>query len=67
MRCNHEKSKMFTERTFSNGTKHYCVQCQKCGSLVEHNGKKFIKFSDIPANKKIIAFNAELHKAGCAE
>ena len=57
--CDHAGSKVYTRRVFSNGTIHYCVQCQKCLRLVklpEHNNRPFIKPHEIPLGKTIYAF-----------
>ena len=51
MTCDHEKSKVFALKTFSNNTQHICIQCLKCGSTVKYNGKTWLKPEDVPHGK----------------
>jgi len=57
--CDHVGHRVYTKRTFSNGTTHYCVQCLRCFAAVkmpEHNNRPFIRRDEIPANKTIFTF-----------
>lgn len=49
--CDHIGYEQYVRRTFSNGTVHYGIQCEHCLKMVKHarhNGKLFIKHSEIP-------------------
>lgn len=60
--CDHNGFLRYARRTFSNGTVHYCVQCQNCRSVVKtkkHGGKLFIKHSEVPTGYQIHEFMAD--------
>lgn len=49
--CDHIGYEQYVRRAFSNGTVHYGIQCENCQRMVKHprhNGKLFIKHSEIP-------------------
>lgn len=54
--CDHRGSRRYARRVFSNGTIHYCVQCSRCLKAVKtdrHDGKLFLKHTEIPENTPI--------------
>lgn len=57
--CDHVDFLRYARRKFENGAIHYCVQCSNCGKVVKtkrHNGKLFIKHSEIPTGYQIHKF-----------
>lgn len=67
MICDHKNNRVFTKRIFGNMSEHYCVQCLKCGSVVKHNGKLWLKHEDIPHGYAIHPFDEILNKNGVAQ
>ena len=54
--CDHIGRRLYTRRTFSNGTTHICVQCSHCLQLVklpEHGMRPFIRLDEVPQGKQI--------------
>lgn len=57
--CDHVDFLRYARRKFENGAIHYCVQCSNCSKVVKtkrHNGKLFIKHSEIPTGYQIHEF-----------
>lgn len=57
--CDHVGHRVYAERSFSNGSVHYCVQCTRCLQVVklpEHGNRPFIRRDEIPADKAIHRF-----------
>lgn len=55
--CDHIGHRVFAFRIFGDLSRHYCVQCLKCGQPVKYNNKQWLKLEDIPPNKKIHLFD----------
>lgn len=54
--CDHQGSRLYVRRVFSNGSFHICVQCMRCLDLVklpEHNYRAFIKPHEVPPGRAI--------------
>lgn len=62
--CDHIGHRVFRKRVFGNLTEHYCVQCLKCGRVVKHNNKLWLKLEDIPPQAKISLFDELLLEKG---
>lgn len=57
--CDHIGYLQYTRRVFSNGSVHFCLQCEHCLKVVKHprhNNKLFLKASEIPPGYDIHAF-----------
>lgn len=61
MNCDHVGYRRYAERTFSNGTKHICVQCLHCGAIERQDGKLWIRKDDVPVGKIVMEFDEELY------
>lgn len=60
--CDHIGYEQYVRRTFANGTVHYGIQCENCLKMVKHerhNGKLFIKHSEIPPGYDIHPYREE--------
>lgn len=50
--CEHIGHRVYTERLLDDGSKHYCLQCLQCLSIVkapEHENRPLIRRDEIPS------------------
>lgn len=54
--CDHVGHRRYVRRVFSNGTIHFCVQCQQCRETVlmqEHGMRPYIRAEEIPKGRLV--------------
>lgn len=64
--CDHVGQTVYSHRTFSNGSTHFCVQCIDCGRAIKskkHDYRLWIKKCEVPVNTTIYAFDKVLQNA----
>lgn len=57
--CGHVGHRVYVMRVFSNGTKHYGIQCLNCLRIIkakEHNFRPWIRFDEIPLGRAVHAY-----------